>query len=43
MDELERFLEKEEFAVVTDLERRWVLGIATRGDLAEYAKRRGLV
>ncbi|TGZ85015.1 hypothetical protein EX30DRAFT_360949 [Ascodesmis nigricans] len=43
LDELERFFEGEEFAVVTDADRRWVLGVATRGDLDEWAKRRVLV
>jgi len=31
---------KQEFAVVTDERRRFVLGVATRGDLEEFAKRR---
>ncbi|KAL7273673.1 hypothetical protein RUND412_003445 [Rhizina undulata] len=40
LEELEEFLKKEEFAVVTDERRRFVLGVATRGDLIEFAKRR---
>lgn len=32
--------EKQEFAVVTDGGRRFVLGVATRGDLEEFVKRR---
>lgn len=31
---------KQEFAVVTDEKRRFVLGVVTRGDLEEFAKRR---
>jgi hypothetical protein len=31
---------KQEFAVVTDERRRFVLGVATRTDLEEFAKRR---
>ncbi|PUU78036.1 hypothetical protein B9Z19DRAFT_1127379 [Tuber borchii] len=40
LEELEEFLKKEEFAVVTDDGRRFVLGVATRGDLEEFTKRR---
>lgn len=40
LEELEEFLKKEEFAVVTDEGRRFVLGVATRGDLEEFTKRR---
>lgn len=40
LEELEEFLKAEEFAVITDEARRFVLGVATRGDLAEYLKRR---
>ncbi|KAK6084261.1 cystathionine beta-synthase [Seiridium cupressi] len=44
LEELEEFFEggiqKQEFAVVTDEERRFVLGVATRGDLEEFVKRR---
>ena len=41
LEELERFLgEGNEFAVVTDGGRRWVLGVATRGDLEEFVRRR---
>ena len=32
--------EKQEFAVVTDPARRFVLGVATREDLAEFVRRR---
>lgn len=31
---------KQEFAVVTDEKRRFVLGVATRTDLEEFARRR---
>lgn len=40
LEELEAFLANEEFAVVTDERRRFVLGVATRGDLEEFVKRR---
>lgn len=47
LEELEEFFEggalggqKQEFAVVTDEARRFVLGVATRGDLEEFVKRR---
>ncbi|KAI5288469.1 hypothetical protein KEM54_005190 [Ascosphaera aggregata] len=32
--------EKQDFAVVTDLDRKFVLGVATRDDLEEFLKRR---
>lgn len=32
--------EKQEFAVVTDPARRFVLGVATREDLGEFVRRR---
>lgn len=52
LEELEEFFEggirpdgkangpKQEFAVVTDWSRRFVLGVATRNDLEEFVKRR---
>ncbi|KAH8151340.1 uncharacterized protein LAJ45_04542 [Morchella importuna] len=40
LEELEEFLKREEFAVVTDAGRRFVLGVATRGDLVEFVRRR---
>ncbi|KKY39916.1 putative cystathionine beta-synthase [Diaporthe ampelina] len=47
LEELEAFFEgaetagqKHEFAVITDDNRRFVLGVATRGDLEEFVKRR---
>lgn len=46
LEELEAFFEgvggapKQDFAVVTDGSRRFVLGVATRDDLAEFVKRR---
>jgi len=47
LEELEMFFnggmeggEKQEFAVVTDERRRFVLGVATRSDLEEFARRR---
>lgn len=46
LEELEAFFEgahggeKQDFAVVTDHGRRFVLGVATREDLAEFVRRR---
>lgn len=44
LEELEEFFEggfqKQDFAVVTDEARRFVLGVATRDDLEEFVKRR---
>ncbi|KAK4192793.1 hypothetical protein QBC35DRAFT_447163 [Podospora australis] len=47
LEELEAFFEgaetggqKQDFAVITDDRRRFVLGVATRGDLEEFVKRR---
>ncbi|KAL2003040.1 hypothetical protein VTN02DRAFT_5196 [Thermoascus thermophilus] len=50
LEELERFFEgetvagerreKQDFAVVTDASRKFVLGVATKGDLEEFVKRR---
>ncbi|KAK4176124.1 hypothetical protein QBC36DRAFT_188257 [Triangularia setosa] len=47
LEELEGFFEgkdndgqKQDFAVITDAGRRFVLGVATRGDLEEFVKRR---
>lgn len=47
LEELEAFFNggvdgsgKQEFAVVTDERRRFVLGVATRTDLEEFARRR---
>ncbi|KAI1200901.1 hypothetical protein F5X97DRAFT_291573 [Nemania serpens] len=49
LEELEAFFEgrdgdsvgqKQEFAVVTDEDRRFVLGVATKADLEEFVKRR---
>lgn len=46
LEELEAFFDgeangaKQDFAVVTDDRRRFVLGVATRGDLEEFVKRR---
>jgi hypothetical protein len=47
LEELEAFFEgcetggqKQDFAVITDEGRRFVLGVATRGDLEEFVKRR---
>jgi hypothetical protein len=48
LEELEMFFNggengedgRQEFAVVTDERRRFVLGVATRGDLEEFARRR---
>ena len=46
LEELEEFFEgrtngtKQDFAVVTDWSRRFVLGVATKWDLDEFVKRR---
>jgi CBS domain-containing protein len=47
LEELEAFFDggpdgktKQDFAVVTDYSRRFVLGVATRSDLEEFVKRR---
>lgn len=47
LEELEAFFEgaatggqRQEFAVITDDNRRFVLGVATRGDLEDFVKRR---
>ena len=51
LEELERFFEseigangekreKQQFAVVTDVTRKFVLGVATKADLEEFVKRR---
>ena len=47
LEELEKFFngrcdgtKPQDFAVVTDGSRRFVLGVATRGDLEEFVKRR---
>ena len=46
LEELEAFfngdgmVEKQDFAVVTDPARRFVLGVATKGDLEEFVRRR---
>lgn len=47
LEELEEFFnggvdgkETQDFAVVTDFSRRFVLGVATKNDLEEFVKRR---
>jgi hypothetical protein len=47
LEELEEFFEggatggqRQEFAVITDERRRFVLGVATKADLQEFVKRR---
>ena len=46
LEELENFFKggdtgaKQDFAVVTDPARRFVLGVATKSDLEEFVKRR---
>ena len=47
LEELEAFFEghssggqKQEFAVVSDQDRKFVMGVATRADLEEFVKRR---
>ena len=39
--DLAQFLQEHEFAVVTDANRKFVLGIATRQDLDDFLTRRG--
>ncbi|KZT56309.1 hypothetical protein CALCODRAFT_497617 [Calocera cornea HHB12733] len=41
LEDLEDFLCVEEFALVTDSERKFVLGVATRADLDNFISRRG--
>ncbi|CAL1709118.1 unnamed protein product [Somion occarium] len=41
LEELERFLENNIFALVTDWDRKFVLGVATRQDLESFVSRRG--
>ncbi|KAK7683203.1 hypothetical protein QCA50_013876 [Cerrena zonata] len=41
LEELEMFLKETEFALVTDLSRKFVLGVATRQDLESFVSRRG--
>jgi len=40
--DLESFLQNNVFAVVTDYERKFVLGVATPQDLKTFVERRGL-
>lgn len=40
LEELEEFFRAQDFAVVTDVKRRFVLGVATKTDLAEFVRRR---
>ena len=40
LEDLQAFFADEEFAVVTDPDRRFVLGVATRADLDEFLRRR---
>lgn len=40
LEDLQAFFADEEFAVVTDPARRFVLGVATRADLDEFLRRR---
>ncbi|KAI0076512.1 hypothetical protein K474DRAFT_1597858 [Panus rudis PR-1116 ss-1] len=41
LEELEKFLEKNTFALVTDGGRKFVLGVATSQDLENFVSRRG--
>ncbi|ORY34208.1 hypothetical protein BCR39DRAFT_516758 [Naematelia encephala] len=43
LEDLEEFFSKNgvEFALVTDPERKWVMAVATKGDLETFVKRRG--
>ena len=40
LSELAKFFEKHSFAVVTDTERKWCLGVATKYDLINFLNRR---
>lgn len=39
--ELEAFLKENDFAIITDSERKFVLGVATADDLTNFVSRRG--
>ncbi|QRV88512.1 cystathionine beta-synthase [Ceratobasidium sp. AG-Ba] len=41
LEELEEFLEKNDFAIVTDPDRKFVLALATKDDLTNFVTRRG--
>ncbi|CEL56291.1 Cystathionine beta-synthase OS=Dictyostelium discoideum GN=cysB PE=2 SV=2 [Rhizoctonia solani AG-1 IB] len=41
LEELEAFLETTDFAIVTDWNRKFVLGVATKDDLSNFVTRRG--
>lgn len=41
LEELEEFLQTNEFAIVTDISRKFVLGVATKDDLSNFVTRRG--
>ncbi|EUC56040.1 TAF10-TFIID and SAGA subunit-like protein [Rhizoctonia solani AG-3 Rhs1AP] len=41
LEELESFLETTPFAIVTDWNRKFVLGVATKDDLSNFVTRRG--
>ncbi|KAJ3995369.1 hypothetical protein F5050DRAFT_311902 [Lentinula boryana] len=41
LDELEQFLQTNIFALVTDAERKFVIGVATMHDLEQFVSRRG--
>ncbi|KAG8795386.1 hypothetical protein FRC12_015212 [Ceratobasidium sp. 428] len=41
LEELEEFLNKNEFAIVTDANRKFVLALATKDDLTNFVTRRG--
>lgn len=40
LSDLSKFFEKHSFAVVTDEDRRWCLGVATKYDLMTFLNRR---
>jgi cystathionine beta-synthase len=40
LSELAKFFEKHSFAVVTDSERKWCLGVATKYDLINFLNHR---
>ncbi|KAL1407065.1 hypothetical protein Q8F55_006478 [Vanrija albida] len=44
LEDLEEFFSKNgvEFALVTDVDRKWVLAVATRSDLETFVQRRGI-
>ncbi|ODV88516.1 hypothetical protein CANCADRAFT_3156 [Tortispora caseinolytica NRRL Y-17796] len=42
LEDLDKFFESNELAIITDADRKFVLGVAVKEDLDTFAKRRGL-